>query len=72
MFFQQESGQLLADQNRHILPLRERHQFLLALAFEHPPKGRVRPLSPSLLERFHLAIHGIPPFCVGSQLTCTF
>jgi hypothetical protein len=67
MFFQQESGKLLADQNRHILPLTKRHQLVLALPVKHPLKGCLRPLSPARTHRIHLAIHGLPPSCESAR-----
>jgi hypothetical protein len=63
MLFQQKSGQFPADRHRHILSLRERRQFLLALALEHPSIRRFRPLQPPLTNRSRLAVHGKPPCC---------
>ena len=69
MLFQQKRGKLPADQHRHILPLRQRRQLLLALAFEHPSIGRLRPLRPPLAKCSRLAFHGQPPSCIPFHVT---
>jgi len=61
MLFQHERRQLLGDQHRHRLPLRQRHQLLFALSLEHPPIRIIGPLPPTLQTPPLLAVHGPPP-----------
>jgi hypothetical protein len=70
MLFEHERRQLLGDQYRHRLPLRQRHEFLLALALEHPPIGVLGSLSPPLPKSSLLAVHGKPLNRLGFQVSC--
>jgi hypothetical protein len=65
MFFQEKTGEFLADQHRHIFPLRESYQFLPTLTLKHSSIRCFRPLRPPFLKRSSLAFHGIPPSCVN-------
>jgi hypothetical protein len=52
MLFQKKRRQLLAHENGHVLPLRERHQLILVRFAKHPFKRLARAKQPALAKCF--------------------
>jgi hypothetical protein len=68
VLFQQEGGELLAQQTGHVLAFRKRHELVLVRLGEHPLERLPRAQQPPLAKRLPiLAMQKWPTFHGGSS-----